>query len=166
MPPPSRTLTGAGTVTALLCLDHGTGGLTAVPTFTWSSGSAAATAVMCWSITAYTVSATTTGSGYATPVIVTGYATLISGSVILNPTIQSSLVKGREARIVGAVSAGAMTATGQTVLDGGVYASAPTMFAYPGPAGTAGSFATFLAPTMAARPIFPTSRQCEEQTLW
>src|SRR5271170_2707848 len=46
------TLTGSGTVTAVLCLDHGTGGQTAVPTLTFSSGSAAATAIMCWSITA------------------------------------------------------------------------------------------------------------------
>lgn len=124
------TLTGAGTVTALLCLDHGTGGQTAVPTFTWSSGSAAATAIMCWSITAYTVSATTAGSGYATPVIISGYDTPPGSSVILNPTIQASLVKGRNALIVGALSGTALTATGQVVKDGGVYTAAPTMFAY------------------------------------
>ncbi len=124
------SLTGSGTITALLCLDHGTGSQTAVPTFTWSSGSGAATAVMCWSITAYTVSTTTAGSGYATPVIISGYDTAPSGSAILNPSIQTSLVKGAAAQIVGAVSGTALTATGQVVKNGGVYTAQPTMFAY------------------------------------
>lgn len=124
------TLTGAGTVTAVVCLDHGQGGQTAVPTLAFSSGSAAATAIMCWSITAYTVSATTAGSGYQAPVIISGYAQAPGSSVLTNPTIQSNLVKGRNAFMLGAVSASAITATGQTVLDGGVYPALPTLFAY------------------------------------
>lgn len=125
----TTSLTGGGTITAMLCLDHGQGGQTAVPTFTFSSGSVAATAVMCWSITAYTVSATTAGSGYATPVIVSGYDSVPGSSVLTNPTIQTG-VKTRNAFIVGAVSGTAMTATGQVVKDGGIYTAAPTMFAY------------------------------------
>jgi len=67
------SLTGSGTITALLCIDHGTGGQTAVPTLTFTGGggaSAAATAIMCWSITGLVVSSTTAGSGYAAPVII------------------------------------------------------------------------------------------------
>jgi hypothetical protein len=124
------TLTGAGTVTALLCLDHGVGGQTAIPTLTFSSGSAAATAIMCWSITAYTVSTTTAGSGYASPVIISAYDTAPAQTSNTNPTIAGSLVKERMAFIVGAVSGTALTATGQTIKDGGVYAAQPTAFAY------------------------------------
>src|ERR1700691_500578 len=50
------TLTGSGTITGLICIDHGTP-LTAVPTLSFTGGggsSAAATAIMCWTITAYT----------------------------------------------------------------------------------------------------------------
>jgi hypothetical protein len=124
------TLTGAGTITALVCIDHGQGGQTAVPTFTWGSGSAAATAIMCWSITAYTVSTTTAGTGYAAPTIISGYDTPPGSSVLTNPTIQSNLVKSRAAQIVAALSGSALTATGQVVKDGGVYSAAPTIFAY------------------------------------
>lgn len=124
------TLTGAGTVTALLCLDHGVGGQTAVPTLTFSSGSAAATVIMCWSITAYTVSTTTAGSGYSSPVIISGYDTPPSQTANTNPAIAASLVKGRGAFIVGALSGTALSATGQVVKDGGIYTAAPTMYAY------------------------------------
>ena len=142
------TLTGAGTITALLCLDHGLGNQTAVPTFTWSSGAAAATAIMDWTITAYTVSATTAGSGYQAPVIISGYASAPSGSAILNPAIQANLMRGRNAFIVGAVSGVALTATGQTVLDGGVYPAAPTLFAYGFIPGAGAVQAVFTAATM------------------
>jgi|SRR5580704_3657737 hypothetical protein len=124
------TLTGSGTVTALICLDHGLGGQTAVPTLTFSSGSAAATAIMCWTITALVVSTTTAGSGYAAPVIISGYANAPTGSVLTNPQIQSNLLKPRNAFIVGATSGAALTATGTVIQDGGVYPAAPTLFAY------------------------------------
>lgn len=127
------TLTGAGTITAVVSTDHGIGGQTAVPTLTFSGGggaSAAATVIMCWSITAYTVSSTTAGSGYQSPVIISGYDTPPGSAALTNPTIQSQLVKTRNAQIVGAVSGTAMTSTGQTVKDGGIYTAAPTMFAY------------------------------------
>lgn len=124
------TLTGAGTVTALVCVDHGQGGQTAVPTLTVSSGAATAVAIMCWSITAYAVSTTTAGSGYAAPVVISAYDTPPGGSALLNPAIQANLVKTREARLIGALSGAALTATGQTVKDGGIYTAAPTVYAY------------------------------------
>ena len=144
----TTVLTGAGTVTAVVCLDHGTGGQTSVPSLTFSSGSAAATAVMCWSITAYTVSSTTAGSGYASPVIVSGYDTPPGGAAITNPTIQGSLVKTRNAFIVGALTGTALTATGQTVKDGGIYTAAPTMFTFGVFPQGAGAVAATLAATM------------------
>ena len=152
-------LTGAGTVTALVCLDHGTGGQTAIVTVTAASGSAAATVVMCWSITAYTVSSTTAGSGYATPVIISAYDTAPAQTTNTNPTISSSLVREREARIVGAITGTALTATGQVVKDGGVYAAQPTLYAY-GFIQGAGAVQAVLAATMGGNTdtstIFPT----------
>ena len=131
------TLTGAGTVTAVLCLDHGTGGQTAVPTLSFAGGggsAAAATAIMCFTITAYTVSSTTAGSGYQTPVIVSAYDIFPATSpAYTNVTTQSKLVRTRQALIIGAVSSTAMTTTGQVVKDGGIYTAIPTstnMYAY------------------------------------
>ena len=123
------TLTGAGTVTALLCLDHGQGGQTAAVTVSPSSGAAAADVIMCFTITAYSVSSTTAGSGLVAPVVISAYGGFPSdASVLLNPTIQTNLVKGRAAQIIGAVASGALSATGQTVNDGGVYPGVPTMY--------------------------------------
>ena len=131
------TLTGSGTVTAVLCLDHGSGGLTSVPTLSFAGGAgsaAAATAIMCFTATAYTVSATTAGSGYATPVIVSAYDVFpATAPAYTNVSTQSKLVKTRAATIVGAVAATAMTTVGQVVKDGGIYTAIPTstnIFAY------------------------------------
>jgi len=145
------TLTGAQTVTAIVVLDHGTPvSGTSVPVLTITGGggsSAAATGIMCWSITAYTVSATTAGSGYVTPVIVTAYAPALSGTGT-NPTIGTSLLKGREARIVGALSGTAFTATGQVVLDGGIYPAQPTIYTLGSFPQGAGAVAAVLSATM------------------
>jgi hypothetical protein len=127
------SLTGSGTITALLCIDHGVGGQTAIPTFTFTGGGGtglAATVDMCWSITALVVSATTAGSGYAAPVIISGYDTPPAETAYLNPTTSSALVKERQALIIGAVSGVALTTTGVVIKDGGVYAAAPTLYAY------------------------------------
>jgi hypothetical protein len=124
------TLTGAGTVTGVLCLNHGTP-LSAVPTLTFTGGggsSAAATAIMNFAITAYAVS--TAGAGYtaaagsvwvtATPVPTAGTA------AYTNPTSQIELVAMRAAILSAPVSgAGAITATGQYVVDGGSYEAIP-----------------------------------------
>jgi hypothetical protein len=142
----TATLTGAGTVTALLLLDHGSP-QTAIPTLTFSSGSAAGTVCMCWTITAYTVSTTTAGSGYAAPVIISGYDNPPTGSVLTNPFMGASQLKGRMAFIVGSTSGTAVTATGQSVKDGGVYTGTPTLFAY-GFIQGAGAVQAVLSPTM------------------
>lgn len=145
------TLTGAGTITALICIDHGSSlgnSQTALPSLTFSTGAAAATPIMCWSVQAYRISATTAGSGYAAPVIISGYDTVPSGAAYTNPLVQDNLVSERDCRIVGALSGTALTATGQTVLDGGMYVGLPTMYAYGFIPGASAVQAVFLATTM------------------
>ena len=143
------TLTGAGTVTAILVLDHGTP-LTAAPTITIAGGggaSAVAAPIMEWTITAYTVSSTTAGSGYAAPVIISAYDTALTAGAYLNPMTQTALVKGRRAEIIGAVASTAITATGQVVWDGGIYSSTPNLFVYGGIQGS-GAVAAVLTATV------------------
>lgn len=130
----TATTTGAGTVAAIVVIDHGSPitSTTVLPTITISGGggsSAAATAVMCETITAYTV--TTAGSGYSGTVEVSALSAPLTGATYTNPHVQYSLVRTRKASIIAALSAGALTATGQTVLDGGIYASmSPTEIVY------------------------------------
>ena len=125
----AATLIGAGTVTALLCVDHGLGGLTALPTLSFSGGGgtgAAATTIMCWTILSYSV--TTGGAGFTTAPLITAYDNFPATTpAYTNPSIQSALVATAPAQIIGAVTAGAITATGQNVLNGGIYTSVPTL---------------------------------------
>lgn len=140
------TLTGAGTVTAALCLDHGLGGQASVPSMTISSGSAAATAIMCWSITAITVSTTTNGSGYAAPIIIGGVDAVITGSALTNPAIQVGLVKERFATIyASAVSGTGISPASVVIRDGGIYQQSPTLYtqgAFPQGAGAVAATVT------------------------
>lgn len=121
------TLTGANTVTGLVCIDHGQGGLTSVPTLSFSGGggsSAAATAIMCWSITAFTPTA---GTGFTGPSLLSGLdAFPTTASAYTNPATQGGLVKTRLAQILMPESSGAPTATGAVFYDGGIYTSTPT----------------------------------------
>lgn len=115
------TLTGAGTVTGVLVTDHGNA-VTSIPTISFSGGggsSAAATAIMNWSVTAYAV--TGGGSVYSGTVQVTTQGTGIptTATAYTNPDTQTGLLRVRPANITAALSSGAITATGQTVLDGG-----------------------------------------------
>lgn len=123
------SLTGAQTVTAVLCTDHGQGGLTSIPTLAFSGGggsSAAATAIMCWTITAYV--AGTGGTGWTTAPLISAYDNFPgTNPAYTNPSTQKGLVATVPAQIIGAVAAGAITATGQNVLNGGIYTSTPTI---------------------------------------
>lgn len=120
-------LTGAGTLTALLVTDHGTA-VTSLPTISFSGGggsSAAATAIMCWTTTAYTV--TSAGSGYAGNVSVTGIGGFPTTTpAYTNPAIQSNLVRGRAASYLASIASGGVSATSQSLYDGGIYAGIPT----------------------------------------
>lgn len=124
------TLTGAGTITAILVIDHGspvTG--TATPTLTITGGGgtgAAAVTIMDWSITAYGVTTGSSGGGYAGNVYISaigGFTT--STAAYLNPTMEQNLLKGRMAQIVGSLSGATVTAGG-AVNDGGIYPGLPS----------------------------------------
>jgi hypothetical protein len=120
------SLTGSGTVTGVLCIDHGTP-LTSVPTLSFTGGggsSAAATAIMCWSITAYTPTA---GTGFTGPSELSGLdAFPTTAPAYTNVSTQKNLVKTRRASILMPESGGAPTATGAVFYDGGIYTSTPT----------------------------------------
>ncbi len=153
----TTALTGAQTVTGILCVDHGQpatySATAALPTLAFTGGggsSAAATIIMDLSITAYAVSTTTTGSGYVAPVIVSAYGGFpATAAAYTNPFTNAGLVKGRNAFIVASILTGAFTATGQTVNDGGVYPGFPTMYVASANVPGAGAVAVvFLNPTM------------------
>lgn len=127
-------LTGSGTVTSVMCIDHGQGGQTALPTLAFSGGggsSAAATGIMCWSITAY--AAGTAGAGLAGTVarITAEDAFPTTASAYTNPATQSNLVITRSADIKAPISGAGITATGQIIYDGGIYTSVPTPLVIP-----------------------------------
>lgn len=124
------TLTGAGTVTQLIITNQGAPNTTLFPTISFSSGSAAATAIMVRSIGGVTFSPA--GSGYSGNVIVQGYGSGIGGSanVLTNPKWTSNLVRTRVGTVLAAtaVSGGALSGGGASVFDGGIYAgSSPTI---------------------------------------
>lgn len=122
-------LAGSGTITAVVCTNHGTP-VTAVPTLTFSGGggsSGAATAVMCFSITG--VGSVTGGAGYgnalAFGVITTGgQAPAGTGT---NPANAANLLIPRQASGAGvSTSGGALTATGFAFTDTGLFSAVPS----------------------------------------
>lgn len=124
----TATLSGSGTVAAVLCTNHGspiTSGT--VPTLTFGSGSAAATALMNWGITTYAVG--TPGAGYGTSAFIELSAVgpaLVANPAYTNPDIQDNLVRVRPADIWVATNASGSLVTGGVINDGGVYRGIPT----------------------------------------
>jgi hypothetical protein len=122
------SLTGQGTINGILCVDHGNP-LTAVPTLTISGGGgsgAAATAIMDFSLTGYTV--TTGGAGLVAPAQVWGIPQPVAGTpAYTNPMTQTGIVNQRQGTVTAAVSGGAITATGLLVVDGGHYETVPAL---------------------------------------
>jgi hypothetical protein len=120
--------TGSGTITAVLVTNGGTA-VTSVPTLTFTGGgyttTAAATAIMCFTTTAYTV--TSAGSGYVGSVMVEGLGGFPTTSPsYTNTYIQSLLVRQRPAVYGAALASTGITATGQTLYDGGIFPGVPT----------------------------------------
>lgn len=117
------SLTGQGTVAALLCTNFGspTGISTSgvLPTITFAGGGyttqAAAVPVMDWSVTSYTV--TSAGVGYITAAAMT-FSTASGSPAYTNPTIQANSLRGRPAQFLITVSGGALT-SGGAIFDGG-----------------------------------------------
>jgi hypothetical protein len=122
------SLTGQGTINAVVCTDHGNP-LTAVPTLTFTGGGgtgAAATVIMDFALTGYTV--TTAGAALAAPVQLFGIPAVTAGSAAYtNPQISTGLVNQRQGSIIGAITGGALTATGAVVGDGGAYETVPSL---------------------------------------
>lgn len=129
----TTALTGSGTITAILCTDHGTP-LTSVPTLTISGGggaSGAATVVMCFTATGFTVDNGGAVYGNAQPFLVTAAGGRVAGAAgaVVNPTVGVGLLNPRTAFITGTSTAGgAVTATGAVIQDGGLFAAVPTGF--------------------------------------
>jgi hypothetical protein len=132
------TLTGAGTITALLCIDHGNpiastaGSATALPTLTISPalGSAAASPIMDWSIIGIVSSGYNAGAGITAPAALITGVEVVNGTVnatVLNPTLQRNLVKLRLAMLYNVTTGSALGAynSATTVYDGGIYTGTP-----------------------------------------
>jgi hypothetical protein len=123
------SLTGLGTVTGILCNNHGTP-LAAVPTLTISGGGgtgAAATAIMNFAATGYAV--TTAGAGYTTAagaVNVSATPILTAGvSAYINPSSQVLFPRPRPAMISAPTNATGGVLVGGAILDGGSYETLP-----------------------------------------
>lgn len=147
----NATLAGSGTVTAIVCTDHGTP-LTSVPTLTISGGggsSAAATVVMCFTVTAFTVAVNGAGYGNAQPMLVLSGGGIVAGTAgaVVNPSIGPGMFTPRQASISATSTAGGIIqTTGAVVNDGGLFQAVPTLFVLAGGTGlattTAGATAT------------------------
>jgi hypothetical protein len=125
------TLANSGNITALTFPDHGTGGLSAVPTFTFAPAStSAATAVMCFTVTTINQQASLAGLvnaniGFAIGQSPSGAQT----NTPSNPRISSGLFLPRMAMT------GMSSATGGTltpIIDGGLHMTIPIGVVYAG----------------------------------
>lgn len=123
----NATLLGGGTVTGLMCVDHGSPIASGtIPTLTFSAGSAAATVVMDWGVTGVTVGTPGAGYGASGAVLATGaggYNT--SASVLLNNQGHRALQRWRAAAIQVATDASGSLTTA-TIIDPGRYQAIPT----------------------------------------
>jgi len=119
----TATLTGSGTVTALVVTDPGTV-LTAAPTFTFSPASTiAATAVMNFTVTNFTVAAGGVAYGNAQQYILYGSAPAITTAtpVYTNPDIEKGITQPRMPIITGPSTAGgAIQTTSSVIVDAGL----------------------------------------------
>lgn len=131
--PATATLTGSGTIGAVVCTDPGLV-RTALPTLSFAGGggaSAAATVLMNWAVTGFTVTGGGTGYGNAQPFAVRTieYQNTSATAANTNPAIEKSLTFGRMALLNGTSTAGgAITATASVLVDGGIgFQKIPTM---------------------------------------
>jgi hypothetical protein len=137
----TTALTGAGLVTAILCTNHGTTAVTALPTLSITGGggsAAAATVVMCWTLTG--LGTVTGGAGFGTSLpfaIITagGQTSNATLGAVVNPAISTNLLFPREASGSGVSTAGgAITATGFAFTDTGLFSAVPSGFVLAGAA--------------------------------
>lgn len=122
--------TGSGAVTAMVCTDHGTA-VTSVPTFTFSSGSAAATMVMAFTCTGLTNSTAGTGGGNAQPYLVEVAGGIVAGTAgtVVNPQLGPKVFTPRAGLLTGTTSAGGATQDSSAVIDDpGLFQRVPSSF--------------------------------------
>ena len=147
----TATLTGSGTITGIVCTDHGNP-LTSVPTLTISGGggaSGAATVVMCFTATGLTVAGGGAVYGNAQPfaVITADGRCAATPGAVTNPTFGANLLQPRQAVMAGVSEAGgAITATGIRVTDGGLFSAVPIGLVLPGGAAVPTTTATVTIP--------------------
>lgn len=152
------TLTGSGTITAILCLDHGTpiaftaGSATTIPALTISGGggsSGAATALMNWSVVGLQSGSYANGTSGITgsqAIIVGVDQPTAANSTVLNVSLQAGLVRSRPCFLSAAPSAGVLPAyTAWVVRDGGIYQGTPLLVIETSQATTPGALVTALA---------------------
>ena len=134
----TTSITGSsGQLTAVIATNHGTTAVTALPTLTFagasgflSGSSAAATVIMNWALTGFTV--TTAGSGWGSgPTAFTATAAnpvnASTAGAVVNPQISTGLYTPRSGLLVGSATAGALTATGLSVADPGCVQAVPQL---------------------------------------
>jgi len=127
------TLTGTGQIAGIFCLDPGSA-VTSVPTLTitdptGAGSSGAATALMNFSVTGYTVSG---GGSFAAGTFITSSGGVLTTSPAnTNPAIEANIIVPRPCKLIPALSAGAIVAsatTAPTVEDWGAgFQLAPTL---------------------------------------
>jgi hypothetical protein len=131
----NATLVGSGQLLAMYPSNYGTA-LTAVPTFTFSPASTtAATAIMQFAATGFTVSNGGAVYGNAQPFGIIAFPTQVAGSAASNtagPISTTGLSFPRAAWFTGVSTAGgAITATGAITQDAGLFQAVPTGFVLP-----------------------------------
>ena len=114
------TLTATSQLTGLTVTNHGTP-QTSVPTLSFSIGSCQATAIMNFTVTAFT-SGVTVGSSVGSATILSGANKIAAqGSpAVVNPMHCENLTFPRPARIQGVISSGTVIQTGQVIEDAGL----------------------------------------------
>ncbi len=145
IPPLTSTLTGAGTITAILCTYFGTVQTAPVTlTISGAGASATATAIMALSVTAVSFS-NSGGVTYTGPNVdvdtVAGNVVVAAGAV-LNPAMGPGLFIPRKANISAPVSGGVIGAA--AIIDGGLFQAAPAGLVI-SPVGTAATGTISLA---------------------
>jgi hypothetical protein len=143
----TAALTGSGSVTALTFPENGTGGLTTVPTITFAPASTtAATAIVCFSVTAFSSQTSQTGFGTTVPNMgLTIGAAPTTAASTANPRINTGLFVPRLAHTgLGQVTTGTLT----PIVDGGLHMSVPLAQLYVSNIAGYTSATANVAPTM------------------
>lgn len=148
---PAFAITGTGTIAGLYCVDPGNP-VTSLPTLTFASGAGAATVLMNWSVTGFTVTTAGSSFGNAQPFMLASLGGLSTATTVnTQPALEKFITQPRQASISGTTSAGgAIQTTGSLVNDAGIgFQTVP--FLAPIPAGNAAT--PFSANTQAAATV-------------